>query len=663
MSGKQSRIILLLIPLFLLGGLGAWWALRPAQPVQAEEAARPAQPPAAPQQQAAAPTPSQPAQKTADGTRAWVPGTLYRYTLGADQRISFRKKQANAQTMPEMKFTLQGEWNVGVVSATPERVDARVQLKLSTLSVLVEGNAVAPEARNAMHTALELPFFISMDKAGMVVLTHFEKSVDSLVRGIHRSLVASSQFVVAGVPQDTWKTEELDTTGRFKAEYTRLDPERFEKNKKDYTHLITPQGLEPLGTEVTIKLRSGTTFELEKDLWARSVDASELLDVDSGEQAIAALYENSMSLRLKQRMYDPSLFNSFKSRQAELSSAPMSSFAGVQQDPMDQYRQVLGGKNFDALVKDLRSLPTDPEERDDARTRALEQLRALFMLQPGEALKVPEIIRGGMDPLAASPMLGALSAASTQEAIQSLVSVSGDGSIPHDIRMDSVAALGMAGEPNRQGVDALRDLARDPDPMLRDTATLGLGNAAFQMGDNQQQQRDAEALVYELSNSYQSASTPEAQALALRALGNTRSPNMMATLQQALGSPNPQLRTAAMEALRNVLTPDADQLISQYLIADPAPEVRRAAVFSCGFRPLPPLLPALGQALQKDAADGVRIDIIRLLGAQRAVFPQVMTMLAWAAQNDPNPELRQAALMFVNTPTTPVNPQATPATP
>jgi len=660
MSGKQSRTILLLIPLLLLGVLGAWWGLsRPAQPAQVE-AAPSAQAAAAPQQ-AAPPPPSQPAQKTADGTRAWVPGTLYRYALSADQRVAFRKKQPNAQTMPEMKFNLQGEWNVGVVSATAERVDARVQLKLSHLSVLVEGNTVAPEARNAMGTALELPFFLSMDKTGLVVLTHFENDADSLVRGILRSLVAGSQFVVAGVPQNTWKSEEHDTTGRYTAEYARLNPERFEKNKKSYSHLITPQGLEPMDSKITIKVRSGATFELEKDLWARSLDASEQLDVDSGEQSIAAVYENSMSLRLKQRMYDPSLFNSFKDRKAALSSAPMTSFAGVQQDPLDQYRQVLGGKNFDMLVKELRSLPKDPLERDDARTQALEQMRALFMLQPGEALKVPGVIRSGMDPLAASPMLGALSAASTKESIQALTAVSGDGSIPHDIRMDSVAALGMAGEPNRQGVDALRNLTRDADPMLRDTATLALGNAAFQMGDTQE--RDAETLVYELNNGYRSASTPEAQALALRALGNTRSPTMMATIQDALGSPNPQLRVAAIEALRNVPSADADQLLSQYLIADPAIEVRRAAVFSSGFRPLPLLLPALGQALRTDAADGVRVDIVRLLGAQRAVVPEAMTMLSWAAQNDPNPEIRQVALMFVNTPTTPVNPQASPSTP
>jgi HEAT repeat protein len=649
----------MLIPLVLLGVLGAWWGLsRPGQQAPVAEAAP--QSKTAPSQ-AAPSAPSQPATKTADGSRAWVPGTLYRYSLNADQKIAFRKKQEGAETPPEMKFNLQGDWHVGIVSASPERIDARVHLTLSSFTILINGNeGVAPEARRAMSTALELPFFISMDRTGLVKLTHFENSADSLVRGILRAVVASSQFVVAGVPKDTWVAEEHDTTGQFQAEYARLGPDRFEKSKKSYSHLITPQGLSPLESKMRIDVHSKATFEVETDLWARSLQASEHLDVDSGEM-LAAIYDQSLSLRLLQRLYDPSLFNSFKERQAALSSAPMTSFGGVQQDPLDQYRQVLGNKNFDMLVKDLRSLPKDPLERDDARTRALEQLRALFMLQPAEALKVPGIIRAGMDPLAASPMLGALSAASTKEAIQALTEVSGNESIPHDIRMDSVAALGMAGEPNRQGVDALRNISRSGDPMLRDTATLALGNSAFQMGDNDQ--RGSESLVLELNSGYQSATTAEQQALALRALGNTRSPSVMTTIQQALGSSHPQVRQAAVEALRNVPSPDADRLLSQYLLGDPAVEVRRAVVFSCSFRPLRPLLPALAQALRKDAADGVRNDVINLLGTQRGVVPEAMPLLVWASQNDPNADLRQTALMYVNTPTTPVDPQASPSTP
>jgi len=661
MSGKRSRAILLLIPLASMGVLGVWSCFSPlGQQGAVVEAAHGAlQPEVAPPQFA----PSPPALNAADGSRAWVPGRLYRYALNADQKIAFRKKHPSADAPPEMKFNLQGEWYMGVVSATPERIDARVHLTLSNFTIVINGNeGVAPDARQSMTTALELPFFISMNRAGLVKLTHFENGADSLVRGILRALVASSQLVVAGVPQAHWTSEEHDTTGQYLADYARLGADRFEKRKKSYSHLITPQGLEPLESKIRINVRSRATFELEQDLWPRTLEASEHLDVDSGENMLAASYENAMRLRLLQRLYDPSLFTSFKARQTALSTAPMSSFAGVQQDPLDQYRQVLGNKNFDMLVKELRSLSTDPQERDNERTRVLEQLRALFMLQPAEALKVPGIIRSGMEPLAASPMLGALSAASTKEAIQALTEVSGNGSIPHDIRMDSIAALGMAGEPNRQGVDTLLNLTRDADPMLRDTATLALGNTAFQMGDDDE--RGAESLVYELNNSFRAASTPEQQALALRALGNTRAPAVLSTLQAALGSPDPQIRQAAIEALRNVPSSDADHLLSQYLLRDPAIEVRRAAIFACGFRPLGPMLPSLGQALRTDAADGVRADVIHLLGAQRGVVPEAMPLLRWASQNDPTPDLRQTALMFVNTPTTLTDPQMVPtATP
>jgi HEAT repeat protein len=654
MSGKRSRAILLSVPLVLLGLLGLlglWWGRSSAEAVTpVVESARP--PAAILVTQVAAPGLNPlPPPKPPDGTRAWVPGMLYRYAVRADQELTFRQRQRGTDAPPGMRFNIQGEWNVGVVSVRDELIIARVHMVASSFTVAVDGNeALAPEVRRTMTTALELPFFISFDKTGLAKFTHFEKEADVLVRGLLRSLVANSQFVEAGVPRDTWYSEEHDTTGQYRALYQRLATHRFEKQKQSYSHVTTPQGLTPLGSEIRIDVRSISTFELEEDLWTRSLQISERLEVDAGESIPAATYVLSMSLRLLERLQEPTLIGSFDARRAFLGSAAMSSFQGVEQDPLDNYRQVLGGRSFDDMLKELRSLPSEPKARDDVRTRVLEQLRALFMLQPSEALKAPGVIRSGMDPLAASSMLGALSAASTREAIRSLSEVSGDHSISTGIRMDAAAALGMAGEPNPEGVEALRGLTRDADPTLRDTAMLGLGNAAFQMEDTNS--GGAEALVHELNSMYRTASSPEQQALALRALGNTRAPSALATLQEALSSTAPQVRQAALEALRNIPDPTADRLLSQYIIGDPTVEVRRVAIFASSFRPLGPLLPALEHALRTDTSDGVRADVIYLLGEMRGMVPEAMPLLRWASENDPNLDLRKVALDFINTPAT-----------
>lgn len=643
MSGKRLYTVLLLIPVLL--GLGAWWGLSKPEATDSVGTAQ-AQTVSAPK---AAPSAASqtPPQKTPDGTRAWIPGALFRYEMSAEQKLAFAPAKPGASVPPGMLFVVKGEWNVGVSSVTDKLIHLRVQLKPSLVDVTMESEkSVAPQVREMLSRALVLPFFISVDKTGLVKATHFEKSTDTLARGLLRSLVANSQFVVAGVPGNSWQTEEFDTTGLYLALYQRQGDGRFEKKKQSYTHVTTATGPQPVASHLRIDVSSSATFELEADLWSRTFQSSERLVVDGSEAMPTTTYSLSMRMHLLERLRDPSLLGSFEASQARLGSAAMSAFQGVDQDPMDEYRQTLGSKNFDSLLKELHALPKDEHERDEVRTNVLDQLHALFMLHPAEALKVPDAIRAGMDPLAASPMIGALSAASSREAIQSMVELSKDGTLSQDIRMDAVGALGMAETPNSEGVDALRNLSRDTDPMLRDTATLALGNAAFRMsGENK---NGTQGLIHELGTMYRTGSSPEVQMQAIRALGNTREPLALPTIQEALRSPIAELRVVAIEALRNIPDPTADRLLSEHLVKDPAAEVRRAAIFSASFRSLGPLLPALEHAQRSDLADGVRSDVIHLMGELRGSLPQAMPLLFWSSANDPNPELRKIAQQFID---------------
>ncbi|AKJ06032.1 HEAT repeat protein [Archangium gephyra] len=653
MSGKHSRPILPVIAVLVVLGLaGAWWvSSRGDAPVPT------AVQPAAPVRQAptaVAPSSPVPARKTADGTRAWIPGMLYRYALLSDQKVSFRQKQPGAATPPEMSFHIQGEWQVGIAAVDGERVDARVVLLPDVFTATVDGKAVATDVQRNLRTALMRPFYLTLDKTGAVKLTHFEQNSEVLSRGLLRALVASTQFVVPGAPKDTWKTEESDTTGTYSAVYQRLAAQRFEKKKQSYSQIATSVGLQPLESKFRIDVRSSTAFELAEDLWAQTIDATEELEVDSGSGSTLppAVNENTVGLRLIERRMDPSLLGSLAARKGTLLSASLATYQGAGQDPLNHHRQVLGKRTFADILKALRSLPKEEKARDDARTDAMEQLRALFMLQPDEALKVPGYIREGMEPQAASPMLGALSAASTPQAIKALTEVTGDHSLSMDIRMNATGVLGLANTPTQEGVDALRSLSRDSDPMLRGTATLALGNASYQMSDNDG--RGAENLVRELQNDYRVAPSPEQQIMTIKALGNTRSPSALATITEALRSNDAQVRAAAVGALRNVADPSADRILSDRLLNDPAVEVRRSAVFASSFRLIEPLLPALGQALRSDSSPSVRSDIIQLLGTVRGQVPVALNLLQWASQNDPYPDLRQAAQTYLDTPTTPV---------
>ncbi|SEL32536.1 HEAT repeat [Stigmatella aurantiaca] len=639
--------LLLSLPLFLIG-IAAWGIaltpepLPPPEPPQAGSLASSASPHAAPA--LAAPLSSQ---KRPDSTRAWVPGMQYRYALDSTQEVSSVPSQPGAQTPPGMRFHLRGEWRVGIVSVEGAQVHARVQLVPSSSEVSLEGEQVlAPEVRRTFEAGLAQPFFITLNGSGAVQLVHFEPGTDILVQGLLRATVAATQLVWTGPSHLTWQTEEMDTTGRYSARYTRKSASRFEKSKLAYSHLATPEGLHPLEDSPRVSVSALTTFEVGEDLWPSALQAREHLEVDSGPSLIKAVSSLQVELALKGRGQDSSLLGALDARRGRLVTLPLASYQGQEQDPRVALRQVLAGKTFDALVKDLHALPSNEQERDSARARALEQLRALFLLEPGQALLVHATLSAGMDPQAASPLLGALSAASTPECLQALSRIAEDGALAGTVRLDAVAALGMASTPNAEGVATLRTLSHGADPELASTATLGLGNAAMKLGPGQA--RDAETLVHELSSAYHATGQPEQQSLMLRALGNTRNPSALPTLQSALASPSPAVRSAAVEALRGMPAPGADQLLSSILLQDATAEVRQSAVFASSFRPLTPLLPALAQALRLDPSDLVRREIITLAGGQLPVTPGARVLLEWSSQNEPNPSLRNTALTFLS---------------
>ncbi|WXH29046.1 hypothetical protein WA016_02993 [Myxococcus stipitatus] len=651
MRRQRPYVIAMAATLVLLALGGVWWKKNAGTPSSISDT-----PPDSHSQTSRAP----PAPVAAGSTQAEsrghpTPGTLHRHALSLMTAVSFEQQNSG------MRFALQGEWDVGIVSAKDDAVLVRVQLKPTTFTVDVEGQGpLAPEAREAMMAALSLPFFETRDARGAVLLTHFEQGVDELARGLLRSVVASSQFVVDGAPPEQWRTEEQDTSGQYVARYERVEARRYQKHKEVYTAAATPEGLQPLTGAPRMSVTGGATFELTEDAWLQSLQVRERLTVDPGEGLPRITNTTELTLKLLERRLEPGLVDAFTARAAFLNTSALASFQGQAADPLAHHRQVLGSRRLEDILADLRALPGDEKARDEARTRALEQLRALLMLRPGEAARIPALLRAkDLSALAASSMLGALSAASTPESLRALASATGDTALTADVRMDAVSALGMAQSPIREGVETLRQLVRSEDPRLRGTATLALGNAALHLSGTDA--RGSEALVQELANDYRGARDAEARALLLRSLGNTRAPTALGTITDALRSDSVRVREAAMVALRGIPGPDADRLLAERLMNDPVSEVRRGAVFACGFRPLEPLLlPMLGQALREDASDGVRSDIIQLLGQHRGTTPGALALLRWASQNERHPEIRRMAITYVEAPTTPAPSPSTP---
>ena len=111
---------------------------------------------------------------------------------------------------------------------------------------------------------------------------------------------------------------------------------------------------------------------------------------------------------------------------------------------------------------------------------------------------------------------------------------------------------------------------------------------------------------------------------------------------QALGGDAPIVRRAAVSALRFVDDAGADGLIEATLLGDPERAVRASALGAAQFRDAKRHLPAVGKLLRVEASKSLRAEALAQVGRWREVSGALEVIL-WTAENDPDPELRDAA--------------------
>jgi HEAT repeats len=584
-----------------------------------------------------------PAAAVESSERTYRPGAWYRYTLAGDQSVTVRAKQPGAQIPPPMHFQLKGEWRVGVCAASAETIDARVAFSPSDFSVDMGGAPLAPEVHRDLRQALSAPFFVTMDRAGGVRLIHFEHPVGALAQGLLRSVVASSQVLLPSTKRASWEASEEDSSGHYLARYQLDRPLQVDKRKLRYTHIVLNDGVQPVeaGLEVEVDARSTLTLTRE-DLWLESLQGEETVTVDPGSDMPIPSTHNRVEMHLLERGADPSLEHAFAARRHALLSLPMASPQLARpEDPMAQYRQTLAGRTLSDFTKFLRALPEEQKARSDALGEALNGLHALFVVEPATAAKVPGLLRAGLSRDAVGSIIGALSAATTKDAMHALRQIMTDRGFASDLRTEAIDAVQFAEAPTEEIIAALWRLARGSDALPRQAAILALGSVAMhlQRGDAVA----AGALVDMLSRALGAAKRQEEQELWLGALGNTRSPRALPALQPFLTVSSAALRIAATRGLRFMPAPEADRLLSERLLSDEAVLVRSAAAFAAGYRSLVPLLPAVERALGSERDALVRGELVHLLAAQAGTSPEARRLLTWSSLQDPDATVRDNA--------------------
>jgi HEAT repeat protein len=565
------------------------------------------------------------------GAARFTVGVEEKYAISFTQEVGF--EGTSATSAPPLRWKIAGNWVSTPVEVTPDAVTLRLQLESPQLEFFQDGRQVAGDAAEAMRLGMSLPLLATLTPAGAVQAAHFDRRVDVLSQGLLRAILASSQVVLA--EGASWTTEESDTTGVFAASYERTGG-KLEKRKLRYVKVATPNGLVTPPKGARFGLMASATIELGPQSALRSLEARERLEVETGPAMPVGVGTVELSLRrVGTRKVAVAQLN-----RGELVTVALAASQTLGEDPKARDEQLLKGAKLGELFDTLKALPAG-EDRGQAAATMQARLRALFTLEPSAAREALARLHE-LSAEDAGTVIGALSAANTPEAIDALGRVALDAERPLPLRMDATAGLGTVEKPTREGIAQLEALARDPDEGVRSTALLGLGNTARTLDD-----AEGKPLVNRLMGELAAAKTPEEKILALKALANSADPAILPLVESALADPSEQLRAAAVEALRLLPGPKADALLLGRLASDPSPAVRRSAILAASFRPLGLLVPGLGQALQREPHDSVRLALVELLGSGLEKEPAAAGPLQWTAANDANAEVKKAAMAYL----------------
>jgi hypothetical protein len=461
------------------------------------------------------------------------------------------------------RTSIAGVLNVRVLPSTAARA---LGFEFSELEVQRNGKP-AP----AVAKALSAPFQAELAAKGKLISTRFLPETSRAERASLDGLVRSLEIELPPKPAAQWDASESDQNGDYIASY-QLEARSglVTKTKRRYTSL-QKQGLLSLSvTDSTLQAA------LDPELWIRSGEFHEKLEIRSPGGQVAATVEVEMHVQGLPRPPDPSLAVMRETTPARLSSL-RDDPAAPTKSAWDELTQAERREAFKKAGINLDVLLTRLGGADLPQSTLSVQLSTYLQAFPEQA----QTLSAKLDQLpdsSAELCLNAMVSAGTQEA--------------------EAAVLGLlkkaAGGAERVRVLHALATAQDPRPHLLDAvfATLDQSRADGSAASGEVATAAArtlnllcarpspvqKAMSDGLQDRLAKTDTPRDQALLLKALRDCSPPPSVEEVTRYLSSPTTDVRVAAAGLLASSSDPRATAAIEP-LLADGADEaVRRAAV-------------------------------------------------------------------------------------
>jgi HEAT repeat protein len=569
-------------------------------------------------------------------------GSEFGYRFAAQARSRVEMTLADQPATQQTILRLDGAMTVLVVARRDHELIA--QVTFSGLGAH-QGVAGSEERSAAIETLLALPVAVHMRDDGDLLGFRFDKQSNGFANNLVRSILCGFRFVVPAGAAAAWQCEEPDPTGIASVGYQWLDAAGAERRLRRTKTAYRAAPGQRSDLEVQYGVDSKALGTLSSELgWLR---AAELHETISAKATTANLrtttgFEASLTLATHTRRSP-----------AELPDAGWGDkWASVQ--GLDDLRAIaassehdllqleLGDATLEGLLQDILALAAMQPVDSAALTAAAHKLSLLLREHPDELERLAAAMATA-PPFAADVLLSAIGAANTPQAQQFLARVAGDATAALHLRQSALDAMIQLTRPEDGVLSSVRALVDDPngDAGLRNNALLVLGALASQKPQSDAVDRDG--LAAELVGREARARADGQLGYWLHALGNTGNPNTLPAIERYLGDQDVALRSAAVDALRQVDSPQSTTDLLDRARSERDPRVRALAVEGLAQRPEPAGLDYVGSMLANERNTDVRRAAVAGLGRQVPGNEAAAALLRRTAQSDPSASVREQA--------------------
>jgi hypothetical protein len=597
----------------------------------------------------------------------------YQSVANADLRALFEGQnagQAQAGLSYALSATLDGEMEVTTTRVNAASVENFYSFRSPVVRLVVNGNPLTGQAAE-VTAELARGFLAELTPEGRVNAIYLSPEAGKFSQDFARTLLAALQFVLpASSPRDSgsWTTTEADRNGTYIARY------RMTKNSDGESAdvlLITksklrylPEPAAPAGEGLPGKTQARKKVTPKMNFEARfqtstgqltSLNGTEVQDTSVQETKVAHSETTLRVTRASSPQASPSETERLIKAAAVLRENSSRPTLFAQRSPKEIedniQRTELGSATpadlltrLNAVNTDSALLGKDPDKRQALETPVYLKFKALVYVHPEACAQLGQVLAKADFSSATFRILsGALGAVAHREAQAALVQAISARPQDSAALTSLIATLGSTPHPTSEAEKALRESALTaPDPNIAGTALLALGAIARSLARAEPARSNA-IVDFLLQRAAVPGPSEQTQAT-LQALGNAASSRGLPVLTRMTTSDSPAIRAAAVDALRNIPQPQVDPLLRHALATDAEPQVRLEAAFALGFRkPNLESFNAQKKALATEGEEKVRGAILDNLAKMHHQFPEVRSILARSAKDDPSEYVRKEA--------------------